>query len=60
VVDRQQLVKHSAISFMAATLDGEVEGTGAIFETKLMLPWPYQQKAAVGFLRHRAPAAPVL
>ena len=47
VIERQRLVKHSAISFMAATLDGVVEGTGAIFEAKFMLPWPFSDEAAV-------------
>jgi hypothetical protein len=46
VIDRQRLVKHSAISFMAATLDGVVEGTGAIFEAKFMLPWSFSEEAA--------------
>jgi predicted phage-related endonuclease len=45
VVDRQRVVKHSAISFMAATLDG-VEGIGAIFEAKFMLPWSFSEEAA--------------
>jgi predicted phage-related endonuclease len=34
----QRLVKHSAIPWMAATLDGIVEGAGAVFEAKFMLP----------------------
>jgi len=46
VIDRQRLVKHSAISFMAATLDGVVEETGAIFEAKFMLPWSFSEEAA--------------
>jgi predicted phage-related endonuclease len=46
VIDRQKLVKHSALSFMAATLDGVVEGTGAIFEAKFMLPWSFSEEAA--------------
>jgi predicted phage-related endonuclease len=46
IIDRQRLVKHSAISFMAATLDGVVEGTGAIFEAKFMLPWSFSEEAA--------------
>jgi predicted phage-related endonuclease len=46
VIDRQRLVKHSAISFMAATLDGVVEGTGAIFEAKFMLPWSFSEGPA--------------
>src|SRR5262245_50124088 len=46
IIDRQRLVKHSAISFMAATLDGIVEGTEAIFEAKFMLPWSFSEEAA--------------
>jgi hypothetical protein len=31
---------------MAATLDGVVEGTGAVFEAKFMLPWSFSEEAA--------------
>jgi predicted phage-related endonuclease len=31
---------------MAATLDGMVEGTGAVFEAKFMLPWTFSEEAA--------------
>src|SRR3979490_361223 len=31
---------------MAATLDGTVEGTGAVFEAKFMLPWTFSEEAA--------------
>jgi hypothetical protein len=31
---------------MAATLDGIVEGSGAIFEAKFMLPWSFSEEAA--------------
>src|ERR1043165_1518774 len=37
VRDVQRQVKHSAIPWMAATLDGIVEGTEAVFEAKFML-----------------------
>src|SRR5215471_10230361 len=37
VADVQRQVKHSAIPWMAATLDGIVEGTEAVFEAKFML-----------------------
>jgi predicted phage-related endonuclease len=47
VVDVQRHVKHSAIGWMAATLDGIVEGTGAVFEAKFMLPWSFSEEAAV-------------
>jgi predicted phage-related endonuclease len=43
----QSFVKHSAISWMAATLDGIVTGTGAVFEAKFMLPWSFSEAAAV-------------
>jgi predicted phage-related endonuclease len=46
VTDVQRRVKHSAISWMAATLDGIVEGTGAVFEAKFMLPWSFSEEAA--------------
>src|SRR5215471_12890753 len=38
VTDVQRRVKHSAVPWMVATLDGVVEGTGAVFEAKFMLP----------------------
>ena len=31
---------------MAATLDGIVEGTEAVFEAKFMLPWSFSEEAA--------------
>src|SRR3954463_8199306 len=31
---------------MAATLDGVVEGTGAVFEAKFMLPWSFSEEGA--------------
>ena len=31
---------------MAATLDGRVEGSGAVFEAKFMLPWSFSEEAA--------------
>jgi predicted phage-related endonuclease len=46
VVDVQRRVRHSAIFWMAATLDGMVEGSGAVFEAKFMLPWSFSEEAA--------------
>ena len=46
VTDVQRRVKHSAIPWMVATLDGIVEGTEAVFETKFMLPWSFSEEAA--------------
>jgi predicted phage-related endonuclease len=42
----QRRVKHSAIPWMMATLDGIVEGTEAVFEAKFMLPWSFSEEAA--------------
>ena len=46
VTDIQRRVKHSAIAWMAATLDGIVEGTEAVFEAKFMLPWSFSEEGA--------------
>ena len=46
VRDVQRRVRHSAIPWMAATLDGIVEGTEAVFEAKFMLPWSFSEVAA--------------
>src|SRR5260221_9703997 len=46
VRDVQRRVKHSAIAWMVATLDGIVEGTEAVFESKFMLPWSFSEEAA--------------
>jgi len=46
ITDVQRRVKHSAIPWMVATLDGIVEGTGAVFEAKFMLPWSFSEEAA--------------
>jgi predicted phage-related endonuclease len=46
VRDVQRRVEHSAIPWMAATLDGIVEETEAVFEAKFMLPWSFSEAAA--------------
>ena len=47
VIDAQRHVRHAIIPYMAATLDGVVEGANAIFESKFMLPWSFSEEAAV-------------
>jgi predicted phage-related endonuclease len=42
----QRRVEHPVIRFLGATLDGVVEGTGAVFESKFMLPWSFSEEAA--------------
>jgi len=46
VTDVQRRVQHPVIRWMAATLDGMVEKTGAVFEAKFMLPWSFSEVAA--------------
>src|SRR6476620_3648577 len=46
VRDVQRRVRHSAIPWMAATLDGIVDGTEEVFEAKFMLPWSFSEEAA--------------
>jgi predicted phage-related endonuclease len=46
VSEVQRHVKHSAIPWMRATLDGIVEAIGAVFEAKFMLPWSFSEEAA--------------
>ena len=46
VTDIQKRVRHPLIRYLAATLDGRVEGTGAVFEAKFMLPWSFSEEAA--------------
>src|SRR5262249_39926659 len=46
VSDIQGRVRHSAIPWMVATLDGTVDATGAVFESKFMLPWSFSEETA--------------
>ena len=46
IKDVQRRVKHPVIRWMAATLDGVVEASGAVFEAKFMLPWSFSEEAA--------------
>ena len=46
VTDVQRRAFHPVKRWMAATLDGKVEGTGAVFEAKFALPWTFSEEAA--------------
>jgi predicted phage-related endonuclease len=46
IIDVQQRVFHPALKWMAATLDGRIEGSDAVFESKFMLPWSFSEEAA--------------
>src|SRR5271167_4808242 len=42
----QRRVQHPVVRWMAATPDGMVEATGAVFEAKFMLPWSFSEEGA--------------
>ena len=44
--DIQKHIRHPTLHWMAATLDGRVEASGAVFESKFMLPWSFSEEAA--------------
>jgi predicted phage-related endonuclease len=46
VTEVQRQVFHKVHRWMAATLDGRVEATGAVFEAKFMLPWNFSEEGA--------------
>jgi predicted phage-related endonuclease len=46
LTDIQRHIRHPVLKWMAATLDGRIEATGAVFEAKFMLPWSFSEEAA--------------
>jgi predicted phage-related endonuclease len=42
----QRRIQHPVNKWMAATLDGLIEKSGAVFEAKFMLPWTFSEEAA--------------
>jgi YqaJ-like viral recombinase domain len=46
VKDVHRRVRHPVNRWMAATLDGTVEGANKVFEAKFMLPWTFSEEAA--------------
>jgi predicted phage-related endonuclease len=46
LTDVQRQIRHPVLRWMAATLDGRVGTTGAVFEAKFMLPWSFSEEAA--------------
>jgi predicted phage-related endonuclease len=42
----QRFVRHKALDWMGATLDGMVEDETAVFEAKFMLPWHFDEGGA--------------
>jgi predicted phage-related endonuclease len=46
IKDVQRRIRHPIHKWMVATLDGMVEGEGAVFEAKFMLPWSFSEETA--------------
>jgi len=46
VKDVQRRVRHPVNKWMAATLDGVVGASGAVYEAKFMLPWSFSEEGA--------------
>jgi predicted phage-related endonuclease len=46
ITDIQKMVRHPALRWMGATLDGRVAASDAVFEAKFMLPWSFSEEAA--------------
>jgi predicted phage-related endonuclease len=46
VIGIQRRIRHPALRWMAATLDGRLQESGAVFEAKFMLPWAFSEHAA--------------
>src|SRR5262249_37076251 len=46
ITDVQRHIRHPVVRFLAATLDGRVTASGAVFEAKFMLPWSFSEQAA--------------
>jgi predicted phage-related endonuclease len=47
ITDVQRQIRHPVLRWMAATLDGRIEGSEAVFEAKFMLPWAFSEEVAV-------------
>jgi predicted phage-related endonuclease len=54
IKDIQKRVWHPINRWMAATLDGIVDASGAVFEAKFMLPWSFSEETAAE--KHMAPS----
>ena len=47
IIDVQRRVRHPTVRWLGATLDGRVKSSGAVFESKFMLPWQFSEEAAL-------------
>jgi predicted phage-related endonuclease len=46
ITDIQKHVRHPTVRWLAATPDGRVQSSGAVFESKFMLPWYFSEETA--------------
>ena len=46
LTDVQRQIRHPVLGWMAATLDGRIEASRAVFEAKFMLPWSFSEEGA--------------
>ena len=46
ITDVQSRIFHPALRWMAATIDGRIQRSDAVFEAKFMLPWSFSEEAA--------------
>src|SRR5262249_44348258 len=46
LTDVQRHIRHPILRWMAATLDGRLQDSEAVFEAKFMLPWSFSEEAA--------------
>jgi predicted phage-related endonuclease len=46
ITDVQSRIFHPALRWMAATIDGRIKDSDAVFEAKFMLPWSFTEEAA--------------
>jgi predicted phage-related endonuclease len=46
ITDVQSRIFHPTLRWMAATIDGRVQGSDTVFESKFMLPWAFSAEAA--------------
>src|SRR5438046_2799919 len=46
IMDVQRRLRHPTVRWMGATLDGRIQASGAVFESKFMLPWSFSEEAA--------------
>jgi predicted phage-related endonuclease len=44
ITDVQRFIRHPVLRWMAATVDGRIDGSEALFEAKFMLPWSFSRR----------------